>query len=113
MEILDDDWLDGAGLLRTGRNDRRTKMLPDCVQQLLLRLIAAGGQLPLKLVGQEDADALLLAEAHGVVQWESDSRGHPCQLQLSWRGQERARMLLTQALAEQKAGQSRIAGLRP
>ncbi len=104
---IDDIWLYGAGLLRTGQKDVRTVHLPEAVKILALRLLASGGRLLRKLAETEQSDTILLAEAYGLVQWERDSRGRNGDLVLTWRGQELAELLLIQARALQQPRQHR------
>lgn len=99
---IDDIWLYGAGLLRTGQKDVRTANLPDTVKVLALRLLTNGGRLVKRLALLELADTVLLAEAYGLAQWERDSRGRNGDLVLTWRGQELADLLLIQARELQK-----------
>ena len=105
---IDDFWLYGAGLLRTGKRDVRTAHLSADVKLLLVKLYTLDGQrLSRKQAKTEPADALLLAEAYGLVQWERDACGREGDLLLSWRGQELGELLLLQARKEQAEAQPR------
>lgn len=87
------------GLLKATLVPASASWIPDAAKALLVRLyVVRPGGLPrasFKKPTQDDADALLVLEAHGFVQWISDQRGKATLLTLTWKGEEFA-----QALAE-------------